>query len=309
MARLIRFAGMLAVLGALAFWLLTAPAVLATIKGSPLPLASGAPDPANGKAMFYAGGCASCHATENQPDKTLLGGGHALKSPFGTFYAPNISSHPRDGIGAWTPEQFLAAMREGVSPNGEHYFPAFPYTSYQRMLPKDVGDLFAYLKTLPPVEGRVRDHDVGFPFNIRRSLGGWKLLFADGQVFKPDMTKTAEWNRGAYLVNGPGHCAECHSSRNPIGGIVEDKRFAGGPDPSGKGYVPNITPHATGLGSWSKKDIAYLLESGFTPENDSVGGSMTPVIANTSTLSAADRSAIAEYLATLPAIEGRKKPQ
>ena len=309
MARLIRFAGMLAVLGALAFWLLTAPAVLATIKGSTLPLASGAPDPANGKAMFYAGGCASCHATENQPDKTLLGGGHALKSPFGTFYAPNISSHPRDGIGAWTPEQFLAAMREGVSPNGEHYFPAFPYTSYQRMLPKDVGDLFAYLKTLPPVEGRVRDHDVGFPFNIRRSLGGWKLLFADGQVFKPDMTKTAEWNRGAYLVNGPGHCAECHSSRNPIGGIVEDKRFAGGPDPSGKGYVPNITPHATGLGSWSKKDIAYLLESGFTPENDSVGGSMTPVIANTSTLSAADRSAIAEYLATLPAIEGRKKPQ
>lgn len=309
MARLIRFAGMLAVLGALAFWLLTAPAVLATIKGSTLPLASGAPDPANGKAMFYAGGCASCHATENQPDKTLLGGGHALKSPFGTFYAPNISSHPRDGIGAWTPEQFLAAMREGVSPNGEHYFPAFPYTSYQRMLPKDVGDLFAYLKTLPPVEGRVRDHDVGFPFNIRRSLGGWKLLFADGQVFKPDMTKTAEWNRGAYLVNGPGHCVECHSPRNPIGGIVEDKRFAGGPDPSGKGYVPNITPHATGLGSWSKKDIAYLLESGFTPENDSVGGSMTPVIANTSTLSAADRSAIAEYLATLPAIEGRKKPQ
>ena len=309
MARLIRFAGMLAVLGALAFWLLTAPAVLATIKGSTLPLASGAPDPANGKAMFYAGGCASCHATENQPDKTLLGGGHALKSPFGTFYAPNISSHPRDGIGAWTPEQFLAAMREGVSPKGEHYFPAFPYTSYQRMLPKDVGDLFAYLKTLPPVEGRVRDHDVGFPFNIRRSLGGWKLLFADGQVFKPDMTKTAEWNRGAYLVNGPGHCVECHSPRNPIGGIVEDKRFAGGPDPSGKGYVPNITPHATGLGSWSKKDIAYLLESGFTPENDSVGGSMTPVIANTSTLSAADRSAIAEYLATLPAIEGRKKPQ
>ena len=309
MARLIRFAGMLAVLGALAFWLLTAPAVLATIKGSTLPLASGAPDPANGKAMFYAGGCASCHATENQPDKTLLGGGPALKSPFGTFYAPNITSHPRDGIGAWTPEQFLAAMREGVSPNGEHYFPAFPYTSYQRMLPKDVGDLFAYLKTLPPVEGRVRDHDVGFPFNIRRSLGGWKLLFADGQVFKPDMTKTAEWNRGAYLVNGPGHCVECHSPRNPIGGIVEDKRFAGGPDPSGKGYVPNITPHATGLGSWSKKDIAYLLESGFTPENDSVGGSMTPVIANTSTLSAADRSAIAEYLATLPAIEGRKKPQ
>ena len=309
MARLIRLAGMLAVLGALAFWLLTAPAVLATLKGSSLPLASGAPDLANGKTMFYAGGCASCHATENQPDKTLLGGGHALKSPFGTFYAPNISSHAKDGIGAWTAEQFLTAMREGVSPQGEHYFPAFPFTSYQRMPPKDVGDLFAFLKTLPAVEGRVRAHDVGFPFNIRRSLGGWKLLFADGQVFKPDPTKTPEWNRGAYLVTGPGHCAECHSPRNLIGGIIEDKRFSGGPDPSGKGYVPNITPHKTGLGAWSKKDIAYLLESGFTPDNDSVGGSMTPVIANTSTLTPEDRAAMAEYLATLPAIEGRKKPQ
>jgi mono/diheme cytochrome c family protein len=305
--RLIKLAVAFGALGFAGFMALTEPAVLSAIKGGALPPATGAPDVVNGKSMFYAGGCASCHATEKQDDKTRLGGGHALKSPFGTFYAPNISPHPRDGIGAWTPEQFLRAMREGVSPEGRHYYPSFPYTSYQRMNAKDVGDLFAFIKTLAPVEGKIRDHDLPFPFNIRRSLGGWKLLFMDGQPFKPDPTKSAEWNRGAYLVEGPGHCAECHSPRNALGAIQAGKRFAGGPDPEGKGYVPNITPHATGLQSWSKKDLAYLLESGFTPEFDSVGGTMTPVIANTSQLSAEDRLAMAEYLANLPPIEGRMK--
>jgi len=305
--RLVKLGAMLGLLGLAGFFALTEPAVLSALKGSALPVASGAPDLANGKTMFHAGGCASCHATEKQDDKTRLGGGHALHSPFGTFYVPNISPHPRDGIGGWTAEQFLRAMREGVSPEGRHYYPSFPYTSYQRMTAKDVGDLFAFLKTLPPIEGRIRDHDLPFPFNIRRSLGGWKLLFADGQVYRPDPAKSAEWNRGAYLVEGPGHCAECHSPRNPLGGITAGKRFAGGPDPEGKGYVPNITPHETGLKSWTKKDLAYLLESGFTPDYDSVGGSMTPVIGNTGQLSAQDRNAMAEYLSTLPAIEGRKK--
>lgn len=296
-----------AVIGAIGFLLVTSPGGLAALKGGRLPVAAGQGDLANGKVMFAAGGCSSCHATEKQPDKTLLGGGHALKSEFGTFYAPNISPHPKDGIGAWTDEQFLAAMREGVSPAGKHYYPSFPYTSYQRMTPGDVRDLFAYIKTLPPAEGKVRDHDVGFPFNMRLALGGWKLLFADQQVFKPEAGKSAEWNRGKYLVEGPGHCAECHSPRNLIGGIVADKRFGGGPDPEGKGYVPNITPHANGIGTWSKKDIAYLLESGFTPEYDSVGGSMTPVVGNTGQLPAADRAGMAEYIATLPPVEGRPK--
>lgn len=309
MRRLIKGAGVLAILGAAGFWIMTAPATLSLLKGSALPLSTGAADLANGETLFHAGGCTSCHSTENQPDKTRLGGGHGLKSPFGTFYVPNISSHPRDGIGSWTPEQFLKAMREGVSPQGEHYFPAFPYTSYQRMLPKDVSDLFAFLKTLPPVDGKIRDHDVSFPFNVRRLLGGWKLLFADGQVFANDASKSVEWNRGAYLVNGPGHCAECHSPRNPIGGIDTAKRFSGGPAPDGKGYVPNITPHANGIGNWTKKDIGYMLESGFTPDNDSVGGTMGPVIANMAKLTAADRNAIAEYIASLPAIEGRTKPK
>lgn len=307
LARLLKFGTVLAALGLAGFFVLTDPAVLSALKGSSLPVATGAPNLDNGKTMFHAGGCSSCHATEKQDDKTHLGGGHALHSPFGTFYVPNISPHPRDGIGTWTGEQFLRAMREGVSPEGRHYYPSFPYTSYQRMNARDVGDLFAYLKSLPPVEGRIRDHDLPFPFNIRRSLGGWKLLFADGQVFRPDPAKSVEWNRGAYLVEGPGHCAECHSPRNLLGAIAAGKRFSGGPSPDGKGYVPNITPHDTGLKSWTKKDFAYLLESGFTPDYDSVGGSMTPVVGNTAKLSAEDRNAMAEYLSTLPAIEGRKK--
>ena len=164
-----------------------------------------------------------------QEDKTRLGGGLGLKSPFGTFYVPNISPDPNDGIGKWSEADFVTAMLKGTSPDGRHYFPAFPYASYQRMNVDDVRDLFAHLKTLPPVKGKVRDHDVPFPFNVRRTLGGWKFLFLDGKPFAPDASKSAEWNRGAYLVNGPGHCAECHSPRNALGGIVASQRFAGGP--------------------------------------------------------------------------------
>ena len=138
---------------------------------------------------------------------------------------------------------------------------------------EDVRDLFAHIKTLPAVQGKVRDHDVPFPFNVRRTLGGWKFLFLDGKPFQPDASEAAQWNRGAYLVNGPGHCAECHSPRNPLGGIVEAQRFAGGPNPEGEGWVPNITQKA--LGDYSDKDIAYLLETGNTPDGDSVGGAMT----------------------------------
>jgi len=297
---------LLAIAGAIAglavFWFVTIPA---TVPASAL--AAYTPNLANGKTMFYAGGCASCHAIPEQDDKTTLGGGLGLKSPFGTFYVPNISPDPNDGIGKWSEANFVTAMQKGTSPDGRHYFPAFPYSSYQRMRLEDIRDLFAHLKTLPSVQGRVRDHDVSFPFNVRRTLGGWKLLFLDGQPFKPDASKSAEWNRGAYLVNGPGHCAECHSPRNPLGGIVSSQRFAGGPDPEGKGWVPNITQHA--LGDYSDKDIAYILETGNTPDGDSVGGAMAAVVRNTSRLSPEDRNAIAAYVKSLPPVEGPKKPE
>jgi mono/diheme cytochrome c family protein len=260
------------------------------------------PDLANGKEMFYAGGCISCHAIPKEKDKTRLGGGLGLKSPFGTFYVPNISPDPRDGIGAWTEAQFITAMTKGTSSTGEHLYPAFPYTSYQRMTYGDLRDLFAYLQTLPPVPGRVREHDLPFPFNIRAALGIWKFIYLDGAPFVPDPAQSAQWNRGAYLVRGPGHCSECHSPRDALGGIIRSLRFTGGPAPDGQGGVPNITQFK--LKDWSVADIAAVLESGMTKDADFVGGSMTEVVQNTSQLTAADRTAMATFIKSLPAVEG-----
>jgi len=287
----------LAVLGGVAFWLLTIPQTVAASALGPHQ-----PDPANGRTMFIAGGCSGCHAVPDEDDKTRLGGGLALKSPFGTFYVPNISPDRRDGIGAWSEADFVTALTKGTSPDGRHYFPAFPYTSYQRMQLADLRDLFAYIKTLPAVSGRVRDHDMTFPFGFRRGLGLWKLLYLDAKQFTPDPNKSALLNRGAYLVEGPGHCAECHSPRNFMGGIITAQRFAGGPNPEGKGWIPNITP--TGLSDWSEKDIAYLLESGQTLEGDAVGGSMGEVVRHTAQLATEDRTAIAAYIKSLPPVEG-----
>ena len=265
------------------------------------------PDLASGLITFNAAGCSSCHAVPGQPDRLRLGGGLPIPSPFGTFYAPNISPDPVDGIGRWTEAEFVTAVTEGISPRGFHYFPAFPYTSYQHAKVEDVRDLFAYLKTLPAVSGKERGHDVPFPFSIRRNIGIWKWLYMDGKPFTPDAARSASWNRGAYLVNGPGHCAECHSPRNLLGGIVAAQRFAGGPNPEGEGWVPNITPK--GIGDWSAKDIAYFLETGSMPDGDSAGGSMARVIRNTSQLPARDRAAMAEYLKSLPPVDGPSRPK
>ncbi|MGC1561748.1 MAG: cytochrome c, partial [Bradyrhizobium sp.] len=235
-----------------------------------------------------------------------LGGGLALKSPFGTFYVPNISPDRADGIGNWTEANFVTALIKGTSPSSTHYFPALPYTSYQRAKIADIRDLFAYLKTLEAMPGKVRDHDLPFPFNLRRNLGIWKLLFMDGKPFMPDAGRPAAWNRGAYLVNGLGHCAECHSPRNFLGGIITPQRFAGGPNPEGEGWVPNITQK--GLGEWSVKDFDYFLETGNLPDGDNAGGLMARVIKNTSQLPADDRAAMAQYLKSLPPVAGPPRP-
>jgi mono/diheme cytochrome c family protein len=286
----------------------------ATVPASALP--AYAPNVDNGRTMFNVGGCASCHATPagdpDKVDRARLGGGLALKSPFGTFYVPNISPDLSDGIGEWSEANFASALTKGTSPWGKNLFPAFPYTSYQNMALPDVRDLFAYLKTLPPVTGRVRRHDLAFPFNLRRLVGVWKLLFLHDGTFAPDSSQSAQWIRGAYLVNGPGHCAECHSPRNFLGAIVESQRFAGGPSPDGKSFVPNITPvglqHWKDDVAWSQSDIASFLESGMDPSGDYAGDAMAEVIRNTSLLDAADRAAIAAYIVTLPPRQGPKPP-
>jgi mono/diheme cytochrome c family protein len=301
MRRLSLATALLAITAVLVFWIVTIPA---TIPSSAL--SAHQSDLANGRTMFLSGGCASCHAP-NQEDRTRLLGGVELKSPFGIFYSPNISPDPVDGIGGWSEADFVTAMQKGTSPTGNHYYPSFPYTSYQRMKQEDVRDLFAYLKTLPAVQGKARDHDLPFQFKFRRILGTWKFLFLDGRAFEPDPAKLPEWNRGAYLVNGPGHCAECHSPRNSLGGIIASRRFAGGPDPEGSGgQVPNITQ--AGIGDYSERDIARVLETGDMPNGDSVGGAMRAVVRNTSELAAEDRAAIALYVKSLPPVEGPKHP-
>jgi mono/diheme cytochrome c family protein len=264
----------------------------------------------NGRYLFNAGGCASCHAAPasakcddpNYDDPLRLTGGRCLKSAFGTFYVPNITPDKQSGIGGWSDDGFIRAMTEGISPAGRPYYPAFPYASYRHMKREDLLDIKAFLDTLKPVPSKVPENVLAFPYNIRWGLGLWKWLYLDGGTFVPDPSKNAQINRGAYLVDGPGHCGECHTPRNSLGGMTKENKLSGAPDPEGKGFVPNITPDATGIGSWSEKDIVYALETGFVPDGDVLGGTMAKVQENMAKLTAEDREAIAAYLKSLPPI-------
>lgn len=286
-------------IGAAAFLLVTAPERLPAETWA----AAGAPDLANGERIFHAGGCSSCHAAPGAADdqKLVLAGGLALKSPFGTFHAPNISPDETAGIGAWTLGEFGDAMKRGTGRDGEHLYPSFPYASYARMGVKDVNDLYGYLKTLPKSANVAPAHELPFPFGIRLALGGWKFLYLNEapRVKLANADETVK--RGQYLVEGPGHCGECHTPRDMLGGLKTDEWLAGGPNPEGEGRIPDITPAEGGLGGWSAGDIASYLETGFTPEFDSVGGSMVAVQKNLALLPKEDRDAIAAYLKAIPA--------
>jgi mono/diheme cytochrome c family protein len=254
-------------------------------------------DAAAGRRIFYAGGCESCHAAPGQPDPLKLGGGLELKTPFGSFYPPNISSDPVDGIGAWRPVDLANALLSGVSPEGRHYYPAFPYTSYQRMETADAADLFAFLRTLPAVQGRSPPNRLAFPFSIRRAIGLWKLLYFDNAPLAPDPRQGAQGNLGRYLVEGPGHCGECHTPRGPLGAMEPGRALTGAPAPDGKGKTPNLTGAA--LADWTNDDIVEALTSGFTPTGDVLGAGMTGVVRNMAQLPKSDREAIAVYLKSL----------
>jgi mono/diheme cytochrome c family protein len=272
------------------------------------------PNVENGKYMYYAGGCASCHAApasnncEDVKTKDELApvGGRCLKSDFGTFYVPNITPDKQTGIGGWSSDDFIKAMTAGTSPKGKNYYPAFPYGSYEKMQRSDLLDLWAFLQTIAPVSATVPDHDLSFPYNIRTGVSLWKTLYLDGKTFTLDPSKSAQINRGAYLVEGPGHCGECHTPRTSLGGMIASKKMAGAPNPDGKGFIPNITPDKTGIASWSAKDISYALQSGFTPDGDVMGGTMAKVQQNMAHLTPEDRDAIAAYLKSIPAVENAR---
>ncbi len=247
-------------------------------------------DKSNGAYIYAAAGCANCHKTKGSNDKLTLAGGQSFKSGFGTFYAPNVSMSKSHGIGTWTLEQFSIAVREGVSPEGDHYFPAFPYTAYSNMTDQHLVDLWAFWNTLPKSENESKAHELVWPLSMRTNVGIWKLLFyKQAFVSQPD-------TRGAYLVEVLGHCAECHTPRNRLGALDTNQWMEGAPHPSGRGKIPGITPSIL---NWTTDDIVEYLESGFTPEFDMVGGHMAEVIENTSQLTPEDRMAIAIYLTNL----------
>lgn len=250
-----------------------------------------------GRLIFAAGDCASCHATPGQSDRLQLGGGMALASPFGTFRPPNISPDPVDGIGNWTAVDLANALVGGISPRGEHYYPSFPYTSFTGMTVADIRDLYAYLKTLPKVSGHAPPHDPTILFRVRRFVGFWKLLFFRERQSAARLNGDPVHDRGAYLVESVSHCAECHSSRNLLGAIRSDTRFAGGIDPQGTGFVPNIKQQT--LAAWSEADIIHMLRTGETPNHGRVGSSMADVVANTAMLPDSDLGAIARYIKAL----------
>ena len=292
---------------ALIFWVLTAPV---TFDAGDLPQHE--PDLANGELMFWAGGCASCHAPATS--KLLLAGGKALTTAFGTFYAPNISTDPEFGIGGWSMPEFVNAMVNGVSPGGQHYYPAFPYTYYRKMYIEDVMDLRAFLDTLPSSNNINQSHQLGFPYSFTRGIGLWKLLYSSPAKIQSNQLASSPLQRGKYLVEGPGHCGACHTPRDNFGGEIGERHMAGarslevdpGSPDSKAEWSPNITPHSEGLASWSERDIAYFFETGFTPDFDTVGGSMVAVQENMAHLPTADLQAISSYLKSLPGIDKRK---
>ncbi len=302
MRRLIKALFPIALLCLAFFWILSAPSTIDDRVKQELAQAGGAE---LGQQIFWAGGCSSCHSKkEAKADaKLLLGGDHALVTPVGTFNVPNISPHKEHGIGSWSIESFANAMLHGTSPDGRNYYPAFPYTSYTKMTSKDIADLWAYMQTLEAVATENIPHDLSFPFNISRGIGLWKLVFLNEKPLV-DVTKDAQLQRGQYLVEGLGHCGECHTPRLALGygGVNTSRWLAGGPAPEGDGKIPNITPHASGIGAWSEEDIVYYLESGFTPDYDSAGGSMVDVQQNMAKLPKSDLEAIAKYLKAIPEV-------
>lgn len=296
MYRAAGYAAFLAILAGAVFWWMTAPK---RVSDSDIAELTG--DAAKGETVFWAGGCAACHSAPGAEgdERLVLSGGRAFASDFGTFHAPNISPDPTRGIGDWQAIDLANAMRHGTAPDGSHYYPAFPYTSYARADLQDMVDLWAFLQTLPASDVPDMAHEVGFPFTIRRLLGGWKFLFSG-----PDRVVTADLSpeaaRGRDLVEGLGHCGECHSPRNALGGIDYARWLGGAPNPAGRGTIPNITPGAL---TWSEPDLVEYFTSGFTPEYDSAGGEMTEVVQNLAKLPVEDRRAIAAYLKAVPAVE------
>lgn len=270
-----------------------------------LSLAAFAQDAKRGEYLAKAGGCLGCHTVEPQEGSKQkpvpYAGGRALKTPFGTFYGPNITPHPAAGIGKWSEADFMRAMREGRRPDGANYFPAFPYPSFTKITDGDLRDLWAYLRTLPQSDRQSEPHDLGVLYRWRFLVSAWKWMNFDQGPLAPDPAKSAQLNRGAYLTNALGHCGECHTPRNALGGSKKDRHLAGAKD-----VAPNLTPAK--LKSWGDADLRNFLTTGLTADGDVPAKEMGEVIANTtSQLTAEDLNAMIAYLRSLPPLPDEDK--
>ncbi len=251
-------------------------------------------DVERGNYLIRLGGCIACH-TDTESGRALLSGGAGLETPFGTFVPPNITSDPDAGIGGWTLAQFSEAMSNGMGPQG-HLYPAFPYENYTLMSDQEIADLFAAIKRLPPVATEAKPHEVGFPFNVRLVLAGWKNLFFRPQRYAPDPARSEQWNRGRYLAYGPGHCVMCHSPRNLLGALEVGKELTGNPAGGTGGKAPALTAEALTEGGYDETTLVEALKTGFTPEFDVLGGAMGEVVADeTSHWTDEDLAAVAAY--------------
>lgn len=257
-------------------------------------------DAKQGEYLAEAGGCVGCH-TDSKEGALPFAGGRALKTPFGTFYGPNITPHPQAGIGRWSEADFVRAMRHGVRPDGANLFPAFPYPSFTKISDKDLSDLWAYLRTLPPSDRVSQKHELGFFFGWRPLLTVWKWMFFTPGEFKADARATPEVNRGAYLTQALGHCGECHTPRNFLGAPILSRYLAGGKGPEGK-TIPNLTP--AHLKKRSDGELKDFLTLGVTADGDVPAEAMGEVIRNTtSKLLPEDLKALIAYLRTLAPVD------
>ena len=259
--------------------------------------------PTRGEYLFHAAGCLACH-TDVDNNGLPLAGGRALKTPFGTFYSPNITPDPVHGIGGWSDDDFVRALREGIAPDGSHYYPSFPYTSYTRMRREDMLAIKAYLFGLDTIARPNRPHDLPWYLSSRQLLWLWKLMYFDEGEVEEEVKRPVAWNRGAYLVTALGHCAECHSPRNRLGAIDSGMQLAGTRSGPGGEAVPNITPDTeTGIGDWPRSDLTYFLQTGAMPDGDYTGSEMAEVIdEGLSRLDRSDLEAMAEYLRSIPSV-------
>jgi mono/diheme cytochrome c family protein len=283
---------LLAALGFAVFWLVSAPRPLDV---SAIPKHT--PDPANGERLYHAAGCFSCH---KPGEGTLPSGGTPLKTPIGTLYPPNLTPDPETGLGIWSDLDFVNAVQRGLAPDGHHYIPAFPYTSYAAMKVEDVLDIKAYLMSLQPVKAPPKGSSLMVNFLTRRGIGAWKLIGLDTTRWQPDPSQDETWNRGSYLVNAPGHCGECHTPRNLLMVRDEGRHMAGGPHPEGSGKVPSLRDLVGRKRYKDVKDLVSAFQLGELGGYDKMSAAgMGAVQTNLSKLPESDLVAIATYLVSL----------